>query len=429
MNQAALLFKMNQSLLPKLWQKMITYLIVVLFLFMLTISTTAQNRSVGIVYDNSGSMQGTQCDAVNYALQAMVGVLSPDDDLFVITMSDQKSYTIDLGNKQKAIDQTIKQFSCKGGNPLKAVNKAIDQLGSSSKSEKWLLMLTDGEWQGISNNAYPQLSRFIERADSRTLFLNLDVKEADAKNKLKRFLEQYDLFPLQTLGQADKIIAQMGDMATTVMSMPSTGIQWEVAGDEVQINSLVPLKRLIVIEQAASAALPKVVQASASDNTQLKIEGPFNANKNTKRISLTGKISHLRYPKDKQVIPEGTIKVKFDQTVSNQDFKFLPEVAAKLEVSVEGYRSSRGNTYAICDTMSSVRIVAKLLDLDGQPLNKDVLRKAKVNYVDGKGIPKFPLKLDETNGAFTLRFPVSKNMHQIRIAAEHEDYFNYQSNI
>lgn len=391
----------------------------------------AQNRSIVVVYDNSSSMKGVQCDAVNYALQTLVGVVHPEDELSVVTMTNQKHFILDLNKKQNQIDQVIKQFVCRGGNPFSAVEKAISQLEKSKKEKKWLLLLTDGEWDDLKNSKNStRLNQFIKQPDSEVQFLNLDVLANADKNTLKNLLEnEHKIQALQTLGKGEQIIEEMGNMAATVMAMPASGITAATKERLVTIDTKVPLKRLIIIEQEESANIPQVTKAKDATNNTLFLKGPFTAKKNTANLKIAGEITHLLPSRGEEVIPKGKISITFDQVLSNQQFKFLPDVAAKLIPSIAGpIKSQNGRNYVICDTAKYIYLEAQLLDLQNNPLENEVLYTTKVEYMDDDTKQKYPLKINK-EGRFSVRYPMTKNKVSFSVSAKNKDYFNFKSNI
>ncbi len=414
----------------------LTSLLLVLLLTCLYQSAAiAQKRAVAVVYDNSGSMKGIQCDAVNYALQTMVGVLHPSDQLFVIPMADKtgKIHEIKLNQKQNEIDKVIKGLKCRGGNPFIAVDRAIERLNQTNKEKKWILMLSDGEWEDMSKDRNKKtLRQFLNKPDVQILFLNLDKERADTKNTLKTFLEQeVKLSPMQTEGKGSEIIRQMGDMAATVMSMPASGIKADISGNKVTINTKVPLKRLIVIEQEEQADLPKVSQAQAADGQTLRLLGPISASSNTANVKLAGEITHLlpTGTGEKAVIPKGLITITFDRPVDNQKFKFLPDAAAKLIPSIKGsFKGQKGNEYIICDSTQYVTVQAQLVDLEGNKLDKSVLATTRVFSIEEPSKKSSKLQLNKED-IFTYKMPLKEKEFSLSVSAQNDDYFNYKSNV
>lgn len=107
----------------------------------------AQNRSVAVVYDNSRSMTDAgQCEGINYAMQVLVGLLHPQDELFVFKMHPAVETSINLSGKQESIQKVSSTYDCLAATtPFASVVKASVRLKSSVKKEKWLIILSDGE--------------------------------------------------------------------------------------------------------------------------------------------------------------------------------------------------------------------------------------------------------------------------------------------
>ncbi len=418
----------------------ITYKVLFLslfYLFFTSFSLIAQERAVAIVYDNSGSMKGEQCDAVNYALQTMVGVLSPDDELYVVTMEDKRLHTINLRNKQAEINNKIRPLQCRRDNPFEAVNIAIAQLDKSRKKQKYLLLLADGEWEDLDPKRPKRravenkktLEDFSKQLTTEIIFLNLDKLNDDIRNTLKTVLSDINRQePLQTNGKPKEIIRHMGDMAATVMSMSPEGLGVEQKGNRIVVNSKVPLKRLIVVGQGAvDLSELSNVTSVVSANKELYVEGPFTANKKSQNFSLSGKILHIKSGKNsKKAIPKGDINIKLNQPINIQQYKFLPETAAKLSIDFDGFFKTAAKD-VVCDSTKFITLNAQILDLEGKSLDTEVLKESTVTFKneDSRKRERFQLIADKQQ--FSYRLPVNKDRISFSVTAKHPNYFNYKS--
>ena len=141
---------------------------------LLPVSVSAETyvpaRTINLVYDDSGSMirtgggqyVDTWCQA-KYAMEVFAAMLGEKDTLNIYYMSDYVSGTsappkiVLKGSKVasttesnvKTIHNTITDAS---DTPFNSVKKAYSDLKEETNCEKWLVVLTDGEFNGTSNS-------------------------------------------------------------------------------------------------------------------------------------------------------------------------------------------------------------------------------------------------------------------------------------
>lgn len=122
----------------------------------------APSRVVNLVYDDSGSMiennngkkVDTWCQA-KYAMEVLSAMLSENDTMNVYVMSDFESGTSGepriVLNGDNDIKSNVKKIhnmvTTAGNTPFNSVRKAESDLKSLKADEKWLVVLTDGEFE------------------------------------------------------------------------------------------------------------------------------------------------------------------------------------------------------------------------------------------------------------------------------------------
>lgn len=420
-----------------------------ILLFSLTVFTaSAQDRAIGIVFDNSYSMRGNgQCEAVNYALQVIVGLTNPGDELYVNTMTlcrdvrqtefDRMSeeefkqrlcrYDNFLRDKEAAFE-TIQEIACTYANPFYAVDETMDELRQSRKKEKWLLFLTDGEWEDdMQKSDQRRLKNFIETTGAQVMFLNVDRNPRESKNNLDDALDDIaDIKPLQTKGNISTIIDQMEVMGRQMMGIPKGGLKYEVEGNRVIIKTPIPLKRLIMLDQEKSSTgtFRKITRADVDGEVELKP----SQNLYPKGDGISAWINSLEYTEGNYVIPAGTITIEFDDDISSRDIRFLPEAAAKLIAYPAGdIKSSSGSIYTVCDDVNQLKVEAKLVDMNNQPLANIDLKDCKVVvHSEGKNTE---MTYQTTEKVFRAEIPLGGDETKFSVSAEYEGYFNYLSNL
>ena len=122
-------------------------------------------RTINVVYDDSGSMINTNGSSVDtwcqakYAMEVFSAMLEENDTMNIFCMSDfENGITAGPKLSLKGSDGTsanvnkVHSMVTRAGNtPFNAVKAAYNNLLISSADEKWLVVLTDGEFQGINN--------------------------------------------------------------------------------------------------------------------------------------------------------------------------------------------------------------------------------------------------------------------------------------
>ncbi len=400
----------------------------------------AQNRALAVVYDNSGSMRDAgQCEGINYALQVMVGLLHPKDELYVYKMDAANGNFMNLNSKHSTIKNIANIYDCNAkATPFDAVINAKDKLTQSSRKDKYLVILSDGL---ITDKQFQQkystdLRQFVEQTGARIIFLNVN----DQNSPLDDYFSQSQT-PQQTLrtaGNFEQVIKTMEQIGATIMTLSGNGVAFKPIGTKLEINSPVPLKKIIVLSQETSknAALPTIKNV-VQNGKPLYIQDTYNAQKNgsnpkTKQsYQMTGLITHVAASQSENaIIPKGNISIEFVGIPDPSKVKILPEVAAKLLVDIEGsVKASNGNQRQVCDTVKQMRIIAKLLDLNDQPLDLAVLKQSKLYAINENNKQKTPLILDEKNGKFTANIPLIGQQIIVSVTAEYAGYFNFQSQV
>ncbi len=414
--------------------KLLKYSLILSFLILLHSSLlTAQDRAVAVVYDNSGSMtQSGQCEGINYAAQVMIGLLHPEDELWIYRMLPAKGDQINLNSKKKAMQSARKSYDCNARNtPFEAAIQAKDQLSKSSKKYKTLIILSDG---GITDQnfatTYPDdLRQLVEATGTRIFFLNVSTQQS----VLDAYLEnsQTPNHTLRTQGSFEQIIGQMEQIAAGIMTLSGRGVSVTPKDKSIEWKSPVPLKRVIVLQQDAqnNAKLPRLV-AAKSEGNNLRLGESFEAQKSKGVYKMTGLINHIEATQGNGVIPKGNIELGFNQAIDASKIKILPEVAARLEIMLNSpTRSQKGNQYVVCDTVQTLEIGAKLVDFSGKLLDAEVLKASKVAFIDETTQQTTRMKLNESTGEFIAKVPFKGERLVVSVGAEFEGYFNFQSRV
>jgi len=390
----------------------------------------AQNRSVAVVYDNSKSMTDAgQCEGINYAMQVLVGLLHPQDELFVFKMHPAVETSINLSGKQESIQKVSSTYDCLAATtPFASVVKASVRLKSSVKKEKWLIILSDGEIteQNFELNHPDELKTLVNQTGGRVIFLNVNP----AFSVMDSYLANSGATTktLRTQGNFTEIINTMEQVASNIMSF-SKGIQVQQQGNKAVFNTPIPLRRVVVLQQSSqpSVNLPKITKAAAEGKTLLT-DKSYKAHKAKTGYSMSGNVTHLEATLG--LIPTGNVEIEFSAAPDMNRTKFLPEAAVKLSTELSGgIKSKQGSLYKICDTVKNVVITASLTDDNNQNISDEVLKKCTVQAINETNGQKTTLRLNEQTKTFVGTVPVTGNKIVLSVSAEFTGYFNLLSSI
>lgn len=147
------------------------------------VTKTEKSYDIAVVFDNSGSMyldSKTDWARAKYTMEIFASMLDYKKDR--LTVFPMWEVTTDgstpTSNKEKASERPIeitkysdieklsKMYTIvASGTPFDPVDSAYDYLvGSAKKDEKWLVVLTDGEFNGIGTNATLLKQELLKKA-------------------------------------------------------------------------------------------------------------------------------------------------------------------------------------------------------------------------------------------------------------------------
>jgi hypothetical protein len=203
------------------------------FIIAQTYSTDQPSRAIHIVYDDSGSMikddYGRYLDRwaqAKYAMEVFAAMLEENDTIRVYYMSD---FDVKHGSKvnaparieitgsrnaQSRVDEVHKTITDAWNTPYDTVAKAYDELKKTNAVDKWLVVLTDGDFN--QENGIP-----LEKEE--------DVKKLG--EKVNGYFSQY----INESGDVRIIILTMGDIIKTVFKEVPGRIFYEQAKNSEEI--------------------------------------------------------------------------------------------------------------------------------------------------------------------------------------------------
>lgn len=315
-------------------------------------------RIVSVVYDDSWSMADNKQDYAyaNYALQNIVGFMNENDELHVVRMSNKTEYqTINLSSKEKKKENIAAIASWKdfaNETPFEAIETAIDCLkerksvyGTSDNIEYWLLVLTDGDFEGMpqdpqgylegvndymSDVKYESIYVFISdkaRANLRTIANNIPnttcIDSADKEGICKALFEA-----------AEKIYGRISIKGNDI----------KTNGNDISFDFPFPISKLTIYEQDQDANLSRTETA---DGNIISTNNIFEAKKVNEPV-LVSKIIEVK--DNNKSITSGNVKMFFESEADSSENKFqiMVDSAVSFEltpVDEDGKKVENLNSY------------------------------------------------------------------------------------
>lgn len=294
-------------------------------------TSNAPNRVINLVYDDSGSMIETGGNLVDtwcqakYAIEVFAALLGENDTLNIYVMSDYSSPKLILKGQDGASANVGKVHSMvtrAGNTPFDSVRKAYNNLKDTKADEKWLVVLTDGEFQNIDNiDAY-----FSQKSpDVKVMFLGMGP-QADGITAN----ESNGIYYKEAKTNSE-ILKQVTDISTQIFN-----------SDRLQVNTSsksfsfdVPMSELIVFAQGANVKISgiknadgKVFSSSTTPVTVKYSEKP--ATNYTNFIVSKDLLGSIATFKDDFVSGDYTVDVSDAETIEIY-YKPNVEIAAYLK--------------------------------------------------------------------------------------------------
>lgn len=131
------------------------------------------SKVIGVVYDNSGSMDGDRQRYAEYAMKSLIAMMNPTDEMYITPMnaldSDDKynrPFAVDLTgtDRQAQLDKLFSSsrrwYTAAKGTPFSAVRDTVALLQEKQRQsdavneekEYWLVILTDGYFDDVGYN-------------------------------------------------------------------------------------------------------------------------------------------------------------------------------------------------------------------------------------------------------------------------------------
>ncbi len=400
------------------------FLTVVLFLFFFYCPDKALARLVVVVYDNSGSMDGcprddrgritSNCDNrfayASYSLQTLRALMGPKDQLSVVFTSSPGIVWYSGGNTIGDIAH-IREVTSKpqGNTPHATVEKALNVLKESRDPDRWLVMITDGQFQ--TQKDVPSLLDSFLAMHSRGLKVLLLGLGDGVNNSIFHIWKEKSGAKIYYAKAADDIRLQMQQIAAIVASSTDRGLQVSAKGNSVSFVPIYPLRRFTLLQQTTHGRSVNP-RSAFSGNNPLEVSSSLSTQTPTLN-DLYGCVNQV-WGRGAILIPAGVpVTVTFDRPVDVTGLTVLPEVDARLDVRLTdetGHQVRRDGAVFNACLEHGIFIEARLLGSSSAPL-EGAGATARVDY--GGQITQ--LAWDRRRKAFTGSITVSPGTLPFRV--------------
>lgn len=326
------------------------------------IALSSPSRVINLVYDDSGSMIETDivdsnggvikknelvdtwCQA-KYAIEVFAALLGENDTLNVYVMSSYSKPKLVLNGKNGSktnVEKVHNMVTNAGMTPFAAVETAYKDLKNATADEKWLVVLTDGEFQGVDD-----IDKFFQEKDSdiSVMFLGMGP-QADGISAD----ESKNIFYKEAKSNSE-ILKQVTDISTQIFN-----------SDRLEINSVsktfsfdVPMKELVVFAQGANVNIQGIKSSDGKlyESTSIPVTVKYSekaANNYSDFIVATDLLGSIATFKDDFLSGDYTVEVTGAETIEIY-YKPNVEIAAYLKDKdgneVTDLNSLESGTYTI----------------------------------------------------------------------------------
>lgn len=223
--------------------------------------SAAPTRIIHVVYDDSGSMIRTDGKLVDtwcqakYAMEVFAALMGEKDAINIYVMSDFDSSAVaepklalrGASGQEGNVSQVHNMVTRAGNTPFDSVRKAYSDLVNAQADEKWLVVLTDGAFQGVDDiNGF-----FAQKAgDIRVMFLGMGPNAAAIQENTAA-----GIYYAKAATSKD-ILSEVTQISTRIFN--SNRLDTTAAG---RVNFSVPMQELVVFAQGANVQIGEITSA------------------------------------------------------------------------------------------------------------------------------------------------------------------------
>ena len=261
----------------------LTLLMLMPFCLTANAETYVPSRTINLVYDDSGSMirvgsnyVDTWCQA-KYAMEVFAGMLGENETLNIYYMSDYVNGSTSAPPKLTLTgskDATITEANVKkihdlvtdaSDTPFDSVKKAYADLKKVTSDERWLVVLTDGEFNGTSNSRVENyFNECVSDGKTRVMMLSMGPNAAVINPNPDKHIY------FEKAENTTDILSKLTRICNRIFQSNALPIN---ESNEISFN--VPMSQLVVFAQGKSVKIEgittsdgKTVKASSNVHVQ-----------------------------------------------------------------------------------------------------------------------------------------------------------------
>ena len=319
-------------------------------------------KIVSVVLDDSGSMDGDRWNYAIYALQNLAAMLNPGDTLFVTRLNQGGTVQYDVTDAglNGSIQRLQKEKCTSHGTPVKAVLSAFEHLkrqqSEEPTTEYWLVVMTDGAFDGFYSTKYRDLSDafndFLSQAmpngsNPRLIYLNIASGD-NVKSDYERGLYTYYA---KDAAEINNALSDVSDFVTGRKRF--TKSEFRIVDDRtIRISSEIPLANILLLQSADA----KVTGVKSDRDQALTVTRSAQTHQRINfHDSMSSTVSRIECLQGN--IAAGTYTITFDRALSLDDVTVLFEPALEINLiwQVKG-RAAQSQVYAGDELTASYRI-------------------------------------------------------------------------
>lgn len=396
-------------------------------------SALAADKAVAFYYDNSGSMTEPmeRWIAANYSLQLLSSLVSQNDEIYVSSTSSPEN-TRRLSSTNEILDflQLMQnEQSPESGTPYTGITTLLSALEQSQKTDKWLIAITDGEFESFTNQ---QLATDIEKARKLGVKANFILIERSGSSAVAREWSNGVGSETIQISRATQLPNKMEELAAKLTDRDADGLDVNINNNRVTVQSIFPLRSMVVITQGnQDVKVSNAFLQSNSGNRDLeKRQFDIKSVQENPNVHRYASVSHLNFENPIDLGDE-TAVVEFNGDAGKVDLAILPEVAARLDVSIydESNKKVDKNAqgfYEICKDQHLV-LHSKITDNNSNSLTSyaNNLNNFDVGFEDSTGT-LIQSNFNNNTQIFETTFTTNQTTF-LNPYAKYRGYFNFQS--
>lgn len=271
----------------------LTLLMLIPFCLTANAETYVPSRTINLVYDDSGSMirvgsnyVDTWCQA-KYAMEVFAGMLGENETLNIYYMSDYVNGSTSAPPKltlKGSKDATVTEANVKqihdlvtdaSDTPFDSVKKAYSDLKNVTSDERWLVVLTDGEFNGTSNSRVESyFHECVSDGKTRVMMLSMGPNAAVINPNPDKHIY------FEKAENTTDILSKLTKICNRIFQSNALPIN---KSNEISFN--VPMSQLIVFAQGKSVKIEGLTSADdkkvkASSNVHVQYSSTATIDKN-----------------------------------------------------------------------------------------------------------------------------------------------------